>query len=577
MTPRLSQAPGAFETPRLAVQWQGRRTNFLESLHAALLGPRASREFDPAKSFFRLQLAPGHKPGRGIVGSFLWHALLLAVLIPLSRMAPPKTRLALPQIQIVWYGPETNVAPLPAPKLKKPKLKARPRPKPKPQPVVARAYNPKTTVIFKPPHPTSRRQVLIEPDAPPEMPKLTAGLPNVIHWMAALPARPEMNINPAQIFARRLRQGSAEAALRAPNISYATPPPGPIEIAPNPAVIVMPPLPIAPSAIHALRAASPRTAAAIAPSLSPMAPAAGPLEFAAGPKPVLLPPTPKEVRARRRAVAARNVTAPNLKIKARRLVALSLAPGKAPLPPGNSSAPISIGPHVGRKVSAAERALAANRLAGAGAPGIASANAVRGPAGLLILHNSTPAPVAPPPPARTPKRTSPLPRIAPVAPPSVRSELPTRRMPNLGSRAHLTRPSLMHRVLGPWRIHTLLMNMPDLTSSSGSWVLNFASPLPLIERNHIHVIAPLPLHAVDPGYPPELKEEGIEGTVILFAVIDRDGSVSQIRVLQSLNPVLDHNAEVAFSHWKFDPALLNNKPINLKVIVTVPFRYSETH
>lgn len=575
MTPRPSQAPGAFETPRLAVHWQGRLANFLESLNAALRGPRAPREFDPAKSFFRLHLSPGHTPGRGIGGSFLWHALLLAIFIPLSRMPPPKSDLALPQVQIVWYGPETNVAPLPKPKPKKPKPKARPRPKPKPQPVVvARAYNRKTTVIFKPPHPTSRRQVLIEPDAPPEMPKLLAALPNIIRWAAALPTRPEMTVNPARVFARRRRQGSAEAALRAPKILYATPPPGPLDIAPNLTVIVMPPLPIAPSAIHPIRAASPRTALAIAPSLSRAAPAAGRLEFAAGPEPVLLPPTPEEVRARRRAAAARKVTAPDLKMESHRLVALSLAPGEAPPPPGNSSAPISIGPHVGRKVSAAQRALDESRLASAGTPGMASANAVQGPAGLLILHNSVPTPVAPPPPA--PKHRSALPKIAPITPPSVRSQVPTRRMPNLGSQSHLVRPSLMHRVLGPWRIRTMLMNMPDLTSSSGSWVLNFASPLPLMERKHNHIIAPLPIHAVDPGYPPELKEEGIEGTVILFAVIDRDGTVSQIRVLQSLNPVLDHNAEVAFSHWKFDPALLNNKPINLKVVVTVPFRFGET-
>lgn len=574
MTPPPSQAQGALETPRLAVHWQGRGANFLESLHAALGGPHAPRESDPSKSFFRLHLASGRTPGRGIAGSFLWHALLLAVCIPLSRMAPPKAELVLPQVQIVWYGPETNVAPLPAPKPKKPK--ARPRPKPKPRPVVvARAYNPKTTVIFKPPHPTSRRQVLIEPDAPPEMPKLLAALPNIIHWTAGLLTRPEMTVNPAQIFARRRRAGLAEAALRAPKIIYATPPPGPLDIAPNPIVIVMPPLPIAPSAIRALRAASPRTAAAITPSLSRAAPAAGPYEWAAGPKPLPPPPVTDAIRARRMAATARNAAAPNLKNEAHRLVALSLAPGEAPPPPGNSSAPISIGPHVGRKISAAERALAANRLTGPGASAMASPNAVHGPAGLLILHNSAPAPVAPPPPA--PKRASALPRIWPVAPPSVRSELPKHRMPHLGSDGHLVRPNLMHRVLGPWRIHTLLMNMPDLTSSSGSWVLNFASPLPLMVRNRNHIIAPLPMHAVDPGYPPELKEEGIQGTVILFAVIDRNGTVSQIRVLQSLNPVLDHNAEIAFSHWKFDPALLNGKPINLKVIVTVPFRFTGTH
>jgi outer membrane biosynthesis protein TonB len=50
--------------------------------------------------------------------------------------------------------------------------------------------------------------------------------------------------------------------------------------------------------------------------------------------------------------------------------------------------------------------------------------------------------------------------------------------------------------------------------------------------------------------------------------------VSQIRVVQSLDPVLDHNASVALSHWKFDPALLHREPVALKVLVSVPFHFS---
>ena len=136
------------------------------------------------------------------------------------------------------------------------------------------------------------------------------------------------------------------------------------------------------------------------------------------------------------------------------------------------------------------------------------------------------------------------------------------------------RHDLAHRVLGPWRIHTLLMNMPNLTSSSGSWILNFAQPLGKVLRESNQIVAPLPVHSVDPGYPPEEIQEGIEGTVVLFAVIGVDGTVSQIRVVQSLDPVLDQNASVALSQWKFDPALLNNHAIPLKVLVSVPFHFA---
>jgi hypothetical protein len=210
MTPRSSHAPGAFERPRFAVSWEGRRANFLESLDAVFHGPRAPREFDPAKSFFRLRIAPHRPPGRGIAGSFLSHVILLAICIPLSRMAMPNPKISLPQIEITWYGPATDVAPVATPKPKE----AKPEPKPKPQPkhrILARAYNPKTTVIFNPPRPTNTRQVLIQPDAPPTAPKFLPATPNIISWAEAAPVRPDIAMNPADLRARRAREAEAPA------------------------------------------------------------------------------------------------------------------------------------------------------------------------------------------------------------------------------------------------------------------------------------------------------------------------------------------------------------------------------
>ncbi len=547
-------------------------------MHAALRGPRAPRHIDPAKSFFRLRIERKRAPGRGIVGSFLWHALLLSVTIPLGRLAAPKPQIALPQIEITWYGPTTSVAPVVATKRKK---KAKPEPKPHPKPrlrprrvVTARAYNPKTTVIFHPPHPDATRQVLIEPDEPPQMPKLLAALPNIIRWVTEAPTQPEMAVNPSQILARR-RKVSVEAMLRAPKMTYGTPPEGPLNIVPDTDASPNPPLSIAPSAIHPVRAASPRAAAA--PELSQTVPATDALALASGSDKALappLPPTPAEVRARRPKRGPMSAAAPSLAIEAQQIVALSLAPGNAPPPPGNAYAPISVGPHVARKISAAKPVIPAN--ASAGAPGVSSPSAMtHGPAGLLILHedNAGPAP-PPPPPSPKPRSASVLPRIAPIAPESLRSTFVPRPKSASAGAKHIVNETLAHRVLGPWRIHTLLLNMPNLTSSSGSWVLDFAEPLGARLRQEKKIIAPLPVHAVDPQYPPQLKSEGIQGTVVLLAMIGRDGIVRQVRVVKSLDPVLDHNAEVAFSKWKFEPALLHNRPIDLKVIVSVPFRYS---
>jgi TonB family protein len=566
MTPRATHGPGAFETPQLDVRWQGRRENFVESFRAAFSGPRAPRHFDPSASFFRLRVAPGRTPGRGIAGSFVWHVILLAIAIPLSRMAMPKPRVSLPQIEITWYGPTTDVAPTPAPKPKESKPSPRPKPVPKRR-ILARAYNPKTTVIFNPPRPTNSRQVLIQPEAPPSAKFLTA-MPNIISWTEAAPVRPEVEMNPAYLRARRRQE--AEAELKAPQIVNATPPAGPLDIAPSDDT-VKPPMPIAPSAVKARRAAAPRTSAA--PSIANSAPDSKPFALSARAGPQLpLPPTSSAARAERSKSGPADNAAPNVTIDARRLVALSLSPGNAPPPPVNASAPISIGPHVAEAAnSAAAPDLSASAASGDGAPGMPSANAARGPEGLLILHDSSgPKPVAPPP-ATAPR---PLPKIAPVAPFSPRTALPRHRPAKPASKSGIVPNDLAHQVLGPWRIHTLLMNMPNLTSSSGSWILNFAEPLGKKMRESNEIIAPLPVHTVDPEYPPSEIEEGVQGTVILVAVIGIDGSVSQIRVVQSLDPVLDHNASVALSHWKFDPALLHREPVALKVLVSVPFHFS---
>lgn len=308
-------------------------------------------------------------------------------------------------------------------------------------------------------------------------------------------------------------------------------------------------------------------AEAMAPSVALTALPTGPLNILPPRTPTLEPPlpiAPSSIRAKRSQEQTKSASAPTVAFAASRLVALSLAPGKALPPPGNASAPISIGPHVGKIVSSAAPDVAFNTQPGA--TGTPTANgATPGPAGLLILNEGS---VPAPPPA--PPATRPLPRIAPPSPLALRPPvLRADRKPEGRVMPH----DLAHQVLGMRPIHTLLMSMPNLTSATGSWVLDFAElPGEKIPLNG-KIVPPLPVRKVDPEYPPEIIQEQIQGEVVLYAVIDRDGTVSGIRVVKSLDPTLDHNAEVAFSKWKFQPALADNEPIDLQVLVHIPFRY----
>jgi protein TonB len=97
-----------------------------------------------------------------------------------------------------------------------------------------------------------------------------------------------------------------------------------------------------------------------------------------------------------------------------------------------------------------------------------------------------------------------------------------------------------------------------------------------VERNpgaeHSPIAAPEVLSKFDPAYPGELMKDGVQGTVILTAIIRSDGSVGNIAVAKSLDPQLDRNAVEALSHWLFRPALKDGQAIDLEAVITVPFR-----
>jgi protein TonB len=81
----------------------------------------------------------------------------------------------------------------------------------------------------------------------------------------------------------------------------------------------------------------------------------------------------------------------------------------------------------------------------------------------------------------------------------------------------------------------------------------------------------VPLRKVDPKYPPALINERVEGEVVLYAVIRRDGSVDSIQLVRGIDERLDANAMAALSQWKFRPAAKQGVPVELEAIVHIPF------
>jgi protein TonB len=81
------------------------------------------------------------------------------------------------------------------------------------------------------------------------------------------------------------------------------------------------------------------------------------------------------------------------------------------------------------------------------------------------------------------------------------------------------------------------------------------------------------IHDVAPAYPPEAGRARIEGTVVLLAVIGKDGSVQDVQ-LESGVPLLAQAAIDAVKQWRYRPYLLNGEPVEVASRITINFTLS---
>jgi len=78
---------------------------------------------------------------------------------------------------------------------------------------------------------------------------------------------------------------------------------------------------------------------------------------------------------------------------------------------------------------------------------------------------------------------------------------------------------------------------------------------------------------IDPVYPPDLKAQGITGTVVLRAVVTKEGYLSNLQVANTdVNAGLATAALDAVRHWLYQPTLLNGEPVEVLTTITVDFQ-----
>lgn len=77
-------------------------------------------------------------------------------------------------------------------------------------------------------------------------------------------------------------------------------------------------------------------------------------------------------------------------------------------------------------------------------------------------------------------------------------------------------------------------------------------------------------------YPKEAQQQGIEGRILCSFIVAADGSISNIQVVQGLNPQLDKEAVRVLSLMsKWIPGELNGEKVNVKCLLPIDFTIDE--
>ena len=531
----LDSSP-ALPAPQLELVKAGTLAEFFSSLIAIVRGPAPPKEF-AGDAYFRECWIDQRSPKYAFLAAVAIQALLVLFPPPIWNVQAKRMVSAATPTEITWYGPAKDF-PAILPPVRAPKAVARKDVSKTPPRRGADAFHPRQTILSEPLRPTHPRQTLIQPRAPQEPPKILPALPNIVQLAGAQPERPKLQLSADNLTSLRPK---APAPLTASNVA--------------------------------------------APEISAQEKQAGAINIASSSRAPAKPALPVNPMSAPRAAVQKtdtNAAAPEISGRAgdaETLIALSAAPAPvAPpaIPAGNLSARVSIspdGPQPGSPGGTASGSGAGESNAG-GAGG-------HGPEGIFISGGNS-------------ANTGPISGLGiGAAPRGVGNALPSRPVPRAriapDSSKSLTAdaegaaqsgPKLgmtPQEVLGAKHVYTLHVNMPNLTSASGSWILNFAElnePAPggRINPETSELTGPVPLRKVDPKYPPELRTLHVDGEVVLYAIIRKDGSVDSIQLVHSVDPHLDANAMEALAQWKFSAAEKHGVPVDLEAVVHIPFR-----
>jgi TonB family protein len=88
-----------------------------------------------------------------------------------------------------------------------------------------------------------------------------------------------------------------------------------------------------------------------------------------------------------------------------------------------------------------------------------------------------------------------------------------------------------------------------------------------------HIIPPKKIHDAKPAYPDHLRADKIAGSVTVEGVVGRDGTVHDLKVIETPHADLGQAVVDAVSRWAFNATRLNCEPVDVKITVIARFVY----
>ncbi len=92
------------------------------------------------------------------------------------------------------------------------------------------------------------------------------------------------------------------------------------------------------------------------------------------------------------------------------------------------------------------------------------------------------------------------------------------------------------------------------------------------QKPRTDVTAPRVISKAEPQYSEAARKNHIQGTIVLFIVVDDNGNTDDPSVILPLGYGLDEKAIDAVSQWHFAPGMKDGKPVRVQATIEVNFR-----